>query len=84
MTDVVMPKSPAASLQAEFKKRGINLPVIFLTASVSEKSYQLARINKATGVFQKPVDGGALLDAITWALQAFKNNGERPGKSANR
>jgi FixJ family two-component response regulator len=56
-------------LQAELAKKGVNLPVIFVTADDDAETRKKARELKAAGFFRKPVDGSALLDAIAWAME---------------
>jgi FixJ family two-component response regulator len=55
-------------LQAEFKKHGILLPVIIISADDDSKTRQRAYEMKAAGFFRKPIDGTALIDAIEWAV----------------
>ena len=50
-------------------KKHRHLPVIFLSAHHDKESRDKARAAKAAGFFRKPIDGPALLDAITWALE---------------
>jgi len=67
--DARMPGLSGVDLQAELEKKGINIPVIFVTADDDEETRKKARAFKAAGFFRKPVDGPALLDAIVWALE---------------
>jgi FixJ family two-component response regulator len=67
--DAQMPGLSGVELQAELAKKGVNLPVIFVTADDDEETRQKARALKAAGFFLKPVDGPALLDAVAWALE---------------
>ena len=66
--DARMPGMSGFDLLAELATRGVNLPVIFVTADVNEETRKKARASKAIGFFRKPVDGPALLDAVAWAL----------------
>jgi len=50
--------------------RGIDIPVIFLTAFDSNEVRQQARKAGAAGYFRKPVDDQALLDTIRWATSS--------------
>jgi FixJ family two-component response regulator len=59
-------------LQAEFKKLGICLPFIIISADDDSKIKQRAHKMKAAGFFRKPIDGLALIDAIDWAIQSGK------------
>ena len=67
--DARMPEIPGVELQAELVKKGIKLPVIFVTADDNKQLRKQARKVKALGFFRKPVDGPALLDAIAWARE---------------
>jgi FixJ family two-component response regulator len=67
--DSRMPGLSGVDLQAELVKKGVNLPVIFVTADDDEETRKKARAFKAAGFFRKPVDGPALLDAIVWAME---------------
>ncbi len=59
-------------LQAEFKKHGVCLPLIIISADDDSKIKQKAHKMKAAGFFRKPIDGVALIDAIEWAIQSEK------------
>jgi len=61
-------------LQAEFKKHGVRLPFIIISADDDSKIRQQAHKMKAAGCFRKPIDGVALIDAIDWAIQSGKLN----------
>ena len=67
--DARMPGLSGVDLQAELVKKGIKLPVIFVTADSDGQTRKKARALRAAGFFSKPVDGPALLDAIAWALE---------------
>ena len=67
--DARMPGLSGVDLQAELVKKGIKLPVIFVTADDNKQLRKQARKVKALGFFRKPVDGPALLDAIAWARE---------------
>jgi FixJ family two-component response regulator len=60
------------SLQAEFMKHGICLPIIIISADDDSKIRQKAIEMSAAGFFRKPIDGHALIDAIDWAVQSQK------------
>ena len=66
--DARMPGMSGFDLLAELAAKGVNLPVIFVTADVNEETRKKARASEAIGFFRKPVDGPALLDAVAWAL----------------
>jgi len=56
-------------LQAELKARGMQLPIIMVSSKDNHRIRQGAREMKAVGLYRKPVDGPALLDAVKWALE---------------
>jgi len=66
--DARMPGLSGVDLQNALVKKGIKLPVIFVTADDNEQNRKKARALDAAGFFRKPVDGSALLDAIAWTL----------------
>ena len=59
-------------LKAEFKKHGVCLPFIIISADDDSKIKQRAHKMKAAGFFRKPIDGLALVDSIDWAIQSGK------------
>ena len=70
VSDVKMKGMGGFELQQELLDKGINIPVIFLTAFDSSESRQRAKKACAVGYFRKPVDDQALLDTINWALSS--------------
>jgi FixJ family two-component response regulator len=70
--DLRMPGLSVEDLVSELNNRGMNIPIIIISADDNEKSRQLARKLGAGGFFSKPVDGTALLDAIKWACNTTK------------
>jgi FixJ family two-component response regulator len=60
---------PGEKLLAELKARGAHLPIIVVTAEDDPGTRQRGHNLGAVGYFRKPVDGMALLDAISWALE---------------
>lgn len=56
-------------LKEILSKSDQNLVVIFITADYNEETRMKARELNAVGLFSKPVDGLALIDAIKWALR---------------
>lgn len=55
------------------KERGVSLPVLFLTSDSETEARKKARAYGASGLYGKPVDAGALLDAIEWAIETHTN-----------
>ena len=70
VADIRLPKTGGLELPALLAKRGRPLPVIFITAYPTDEIRAAAKQAGAAALFRKPVDGDALLDAITWAIQA--------------
>lgn len=70
--DSGIPELSEKDLQAEFKKHGILLPIIIISADDNSKIRQRAHEMKVAGFFRKPIDGVALIDAIDWAIQSGK------------
>ena len=70
--DSGIPGLSEKDLQAEFKKHGVCLPIIIISADDDLKIRQRAHEMKAAGFFRKPIDGVALIDAIDWAIQSGK------------
>jgi FixJ family two-component response regulator len=68
VADVKMPGVNGVELQRELKARGIQLPVILLTALDTNEVREEAKRSGAVDYLRKPVDGQALIDAILWAL----------------
>ena len=73
--DAQMPGLSGLELLTEIAAKGHNLPVIFVTAENSEETRKKALAIKAAGFFRKPVDGPALLDAVSWALEMRRKDG---------
>jgi FixJ family two-component response regulator len=67
--DVRMPDMTGPELQAELKQRGIDLPIIFLTAHGDIPTTVQAMKQGATDFLTKPVVGSELLDRVRSALE---------------
>jgi FixJ family two-component response regulator len=67
VADIRMPGTVGTRLPALLAERHRTLPVIFITAYDTPESREQARNAGALGYFRKPVDGQALLDAISFA-----------------
>ena len=72
LLDARMPGLSGNALQAHLVARGINLPVIFVTADDNREIREKARECNVAGFFHKPIDGPALLDAIAWVLETHR------------
>jgi len=68
IADIKMKGIDGLELQQQLDKRGIKIPIIFLTAVDSSEIRQRAKQAGAAGLFRKPVDDQALIDSIRWAL----------------
>ena len=68
IADIKMRGFGGIELQQQLGKRGIKIPIIFLTAVESDEIRQQAKQAGAAGFFRKPVDDQALIDSIRWAL----------------
>jgi len=67
LLDMTMPHLTGVQVQKRLKERGIQVPVIAISARDDEETRQAARDLGANFFFRKPVDDQALLDAIVWA-----------------
>jgi FixJ family two-component response regulator len=72
--DADMPGLSEEELQSDFMARGKHMPIILITAKDVPESRHKAHAIRAAGFFRKPVDGIALLDAITWELSRDSAN----------
>ena len=68
--DVSMPGMSGPELQQELKRRGDEVPVIFITAQKDESIRARVLEQGAAGFLLKPFSDAALLSAIKTALQA--------------
>ena len=68
ITDLKMKDLDGFSLCEKLHEKGINIPVIFLTAFDSQEYRQHAKEIGAAGYLSKPVDDQALIDTIHWAM----------------
>jgi len=74
--DARMPGMSGEELQAELKTRGVQLPIIVVSADDNPATRRAAHRMNAASFFRKPVDGSALLDAIEWAVRWNLANGD--------
>lgn len=72
LMDITMTGMNGLLLQKNLGERGINLPVIAISAREDDATRQLARDQGINFYFHKPVDDNALLDAIDWVLCSKK------------
>jgi FixJ family two-component response regulator len=69
--DVAMPSMSGPELQQELKRRGKNVPIIFITGQKDEAIRARVFEQGAAGFLLKPFSDAALLAAIKTALQAI-------------
>jgi len=70
LLDMSLPHVPGLQVQARLKERGIDLPVIAMSARDDEHVRETARELGARFFLRKPIDDHALLDAISWVSGA--------------
>ena len=71
--DARMPGFSNEELKKRLTARGIDLPLIVISADDDPETHQRAQALGATGFFRKPVDGIAVLDAVKWAMRPQEN-----------
>ena len=67
VADVHMQGLDALELPKRLRERGVDIPVIFVTADYSSTTRERIREAGGHGYFKKPVDDQALIDMIHWA-----------------
>jgi len=70
LLDITMPGITGLEVQARLGDKGINLPVIAVSARDDDETRSLARALGAQFFLSKPVDDRALLDAIDWVTDS--------------
>jgi len=70
LMDITMPRMSGLELSAQLRQQGISLPVIAISARDDDDTRQLARELGVRFFLRKPVDDQALLDTISWVMQA--------------
>jgi FixJ family two-component response regulator len=68
--DIAMPGMSGFDLQLELKRRGQEIPVIFITGQKEESVRKQALKQGAVKFLYKPFSDAALLDAVNAALEA--------------
>jgi len=74
LLDITLPRLTGHQLQAELKKRKIDLPVIVISARDDGDTRRMALELGARFFFRKPVDDQALLDTIHWLLTPVRRD----------
>ena len=67
---VVADAQDAVDLPSRLRQIGCSLPVLLTTPVESDHLREAARRAGAVGLFRKPVDAHALVDAIVWAVES--------------
>ena len=81
LTDLRMPGMTGLELQAALRGRGIEVPVVVLTAHGDVATARAALKNGAFDFLEKPIDDAMLLDVLQNALRVDR---ERRGAAASR
>jgi len=77
LLDITTPSARTAGLRAELHERGIDLPLIALSARHDAVTRRLARTIGSQLFLGKPVDDQALLDAIEWVIETKPDSARR-------
>ena len=67
--DIAMPGMSGPELQHELKRRGVETPIVFITAQADEIARRLLLRQDAVECLLKPFSDTALLDAVHAALR---------------
>ncbi len=70
LLDITMPRLSGHQVQERLKEKGIDLPVIAVSARDDEETRHRAHELGARFFLRKPVDDQALLDAVDWVCRA--------------
>jgi len=68
LMDITMPRLDGMQLVARLREKGIEFPVIALSAKDDDETRQMARNVGVQFFLRKPVDDQALIDAISWVM----------------
>lgn len=75
LLDIAMPGSSGLQTVKRIHQRGIDIPVIALSATDDDRTRGMVKRFGAKLFFSKPVDDKALLDAIEWVTASNQNDG---------
>ena len=62
-------------LPGMLRSRRLDLPVVFVSADDSDRNRSRVRAVGGLGLYRKPVDGQALIDAVRWAVEGQEASG---------
>jgi FixJ family two-component response regulator len=68
--DVAMPGMTGPELQVELRRRGRDIPIVFITANSDEKGWPALLRSGAVACLLKPFSEDAILDAVRAALRS--------------
>ena len=74
VTDLRMPGLSGLDLQAQLAERGIDLPIIMISAYAEVSSAVPAMREGAIDFLEKPFDGNALIERVSAALEANRES----------
>jgi FixJ family two-component response regulator len=74
LMDMTMPRMSGLELRAQLNEKGINLPVIAVSARDDDETRRLARDLGVHFFLRKPVDDQALIDTISWVMGSHPHN----------
>jgi FixJ family two-component response regulator len=72
LMDITMPRMSGMELVARLKEKGIEYPVIAVSARDDDDTRQLAQDLGVRYFMRKPVDDQALIDAINWVVKEHR------------
>ena len=75
IADLTIADEEPTELPGRLKGRGLNLPVVFVSADDSRTSREKVRAAGGLGLYRKPVDSQALIDSVRWAVEGQKESG---------
>lgn len=61
-------------LPGHLKERNLEIPVVFVSADASDANRAKVRSVGGLGLFHKPVDSQALVDAVRWAVDGQESS----------
>ncbi|ANJ72079.1 response regulator [Ralstonia insidiosa] len=68
LTDIQMPQMSGFALCDSLRGRGVNLPIIFMTAFQSDSARQQAEVRHAISLLSKPFSDAEIMSCIALAL----------------
>jgi FixJ family two-component response regulator len=73
--DICLPGLSGPGLQQELKRRGIDIPIVFISAHVDRHLHEHLLAEGAVACLTKPFDDRVLLQAVNTALQDSRRDG---------